>query len=76
MQGLDRFRESVRKGQIMGREILSLRDKHIERLLQSMPYELGADAPEVRRWTEIWTREASRFQIDQAKRNALAKGRA
>ncbi len=58
----------------MQREVLKIRDRGIEKLLASMPYQAGDDLPDLRRWTELWTREASRFQINKAKQNALARG--
>lgn len=59
----------------MQREVLTIRDKSVESLLAKMPYELGADGPDVRRFATGIIGDASRFQIDKAKRNALAKGR-
>lgn len=56
------------------REILTIRNQNVERLLASMPYELGDDAPDIRRFTVALTRDASQFERDRAKRNALAKG--
>ena len=56
------------------RNILTIRDKGIERLLASMPYEAGDDLPEVRRWTEAITQSAARWEREKAKQNALARG--
>ena len=56
------------------REILTIRDKGIERLLASMPYEAGDDLPDVRRWTEALTQDAARWEREKAKQNALARG--
>jgi len=56
------------------RETLSIRDSKIERLLASMPFELGDDAPDVRRFTTGLIRHVSQYERDKAKRNALAKG--
>jgi len=39
-----------------------------------MPFELGDDAPDVRRFATNLLGDASRFERDKAKRNALAKG--
>ena len=56
------------------REILTIRDKGIERLLASMPYDAGDDMPEVRRWTVALTQNAARWERDRAKEIALARG--
>lgn len=56
------------------REILKVRDRGIERLLASMPYQAGDDLAELRRWTETLARDASRFEIAKAQLNALARG--
>lgn len=56
------------------RKTLTIRDKGIERLLASMPYEAGDDLPEVRRWTEAITQDAARWEREKAKQNALARG--
>ena len=56
------------------RETLTIRDKGIERLLASMPYQAGDDLPDLRKWTEALTQDAARFERDRAKQNALARG--
>ena len=58
----------------MQRPILKVLDKGVERFLADMPYQAGDHLHDLRRWTEIWTRDASRFQINKAKQNALARG--
>ena len=58
----------------MQRNILTIRDKSVETLLAKMPYELGADGPEVRRFATNIIGDASRFQITKAEQNALAGG--
>ena len=55
------------------RETLTIRDKGIERLLASMPYQAGDDLPDLRKWTEALTQDAARFERDRAKQNALAR---
>lgn len=74
MQGPDRFRQCEGKGRKLGREILTVRDKGIERLLASMPYDAGDDLPEIRRWTEALARDAARFERNKVTQNALARG--
>ena len=74
MQGQGRFRPNERKGRTLRRETLSVRDPNIERLLASMPFELGEDAPDVRRFATNLLGDASRFERDKAKHNAMAKG--
>lgn len=56
------------------RETLTIRDKGIERLLASMPYQAGDDLPDLRKWTEALTQDAARFERERAKQNALARG--
>ena len=56
------------------REKLTIRDKGIERLLASMPYQAGDDLPDLRKWTEALTQDAARFERERAKQNALACG--
>jgi hypothetical protein len=56
------------------REVLTIRDKGVESLLSKMPYDLGADGPDVRRFATNLIDGASRFERDKAKRNALARG--
>lgn len=58
----------------MQREVLTVRDKGIERLLASMPYQAGDDLPDLRKWTETLTQDAARFERERAKQNALARG--
>ena len=58
----------------MQRDILTIRDKGIERLLASMPYQSGDDLPDLRKWTEALTQDAARFERERAKQNALARG--
>ena len=58
----------------MPRETLTIRDKGIERLLASMPYQAGDDLPDLRKWTEALTQDAARFERERAKQNALARG--
>ena len=56
------------------RETLTIRDKGIERLLAAMPYPAGDDLPALRKWTEVLTQDAARFERQRAKQNALARG--
>ena len=58
----------------MQRDILTVRDKGIERLLASMPYQAGDDLPDLRKWTEALTQDAARFERERARQNALARG--
>lgn len=58
----------------MRREILTIRDKGIERLLASMPYQADDDLPDLRKWTEALSQDAARFERERAKQNALARG--
>lgn len=58
----------------MQREVLTIRDKGVECLLATIPYDLGADGPDVRRFATNLINGASRFERDKAKRNAVAKG--
>ena len=58
----------------MQREVLTIQDKGIERLLASMPYQAGDDLPDLRKWTEALTQDAARFERERAKQNALARG--
>ena len=57
----------------MQREVLTIRDKGIERLLAGMPYHAGDDLPDLRRWTEALTQDAARFERQRANRNALGR---
>lgn len=57
----------------MQREVLTIRDKGVESLLAKLPYDLGVDGPDVRRFATNLIHGASRFERDKAKRNALAK---
>ena len=56
------------------RETLTVRDKGIECLLASMPYQDGDDLPDLRKWTEALAQDAARFERERAKQNALARG--
>ena len=56
------------------REILTVRDKGIERLLASIPYQVGDNLPAIRKWTEALAQDAARFERERAKQNALARG--
>ena len=58
----------------MQKHTLTIRDKGVETLLAKMPYELGADGPDVRRFATNLIGDASQFQITKAKQNALARG--
>ena len=62
------------KGSENMRETLTIRDKGIERLLASIPYQAGNDLPDVRRWTEALTQDAARWERERAKQNALGRG--
>jgi hypothetical protein len=57
------------------RELRTIRDKGIERLLASMPYQAGDDLPSLRKWTEALTQDAARFQRERAVKSALTRGR-
>lgn len=62
------------EGLRMQREVLTIRDRGVEALLAKMPYDLGADGPDVRRFATVIVNDASRFQVNKAKQNALARG--
>lgn len=55
------------------RPILTVRNKGTEQLLSSMPYEVGDDLSDLRRWSEAMMNAAGRHQIDKAKKNMLAR---
>ena len=59
----------------MNRPILTRRDPGVEKLLVGLPDYATPDRLEpTRRWAVAIMAEASRWQVDKHKRNALARG--
>ena len=61
----------------MERKILTIRDtRGVEPILKALPYPVAHDLDDLRNWTAALLHDAGVFQIDKAKRNALAKANA
>lgn len=59
----------------MNREVLSLRDPGVERLLVGLPdYASPEKLEPTRRWARALIASVSRWEMDKRKRNSLSRG--